>query len=256
MWLKRIVGISMIVTLIGMNAIILIGFFSPSKNSPDFSLSQATATATPPSVTLKADPAEVATGLFSVLSWQTSGQVDSCTASGDWSGAKPATGGESTGKLATDGVKTYVLTCKNSSGSREARATVTIKAGAVAVVPSSSGGTKTGTTTTQATVYCGGASPCYGPREIASHGSAGNCWGWNLDRVLNITGFDAGFHKGQSAVSSIEVSSICGKNIAPALAGSIGANEAPGHAHSNAAKVNAERNMMSYFVGYYDASKP
>ena len=212
MWLKRLVGLSMIITLIGMNAIVIVGFFSASKSDLSYSLSQAPAMPELPKITLKADPSEVQTGLFSILSWQTTGQVDSCIADGDWSGGKPANGGESTGKLSTDGTKSYILICKNAAGTVQAKVTVTVKQGATAVVPVSTG-IKTTTPTAAATVYCSGASPCYGPREVAAHGSAGNCWGWNIDRVLNITGFDASFHKGRSAVSTIETSSICGKNI-------------------------------------------
>lgn len=255
MWLKKLVGLSMLITLIGMNAIVLAGFFGPDKNKSDFGLSQTTVV--PPTVTLTADPTEITAGLFSALKWDVTGEVKSCTASGDWSGPKTAFGSESTGRLATEGTKTYTLVCENKAGkSQSVSATVTVKPAApVASTPSAPAPTSPGTTAKPAAVYCDGASPCYGPREVASHASAGNCWGYNAGRVINISGFDAGYHKGKSGIGSIEVSGVCGKDLAGSLGGSVSA-EGQTRNHNSTTKSNADRNMIPYFVGYYDANKP
>ena len=64
------------------------------------------------------------------LSW-TSSDADSCTASGDWSGAKSTSGSESTGSLGS--AKNYILECSGAGGS--ARDSVTVN------VQTSTGGT-------------------------------------------------------------------------------------------------------------------
>ena len=256
MWLKKLVGLSMLITLVGMNAIVLAGFFGPDKNKGNFALSQTSAT--PPTVTLTAEPAESSVGSFSALKWDATGDVTTCTASGDWSGTKTPFGSESTGRLTAEGTKTYTLICTNKAGqSQPATATIAVKpATAVATTPTqTSTTTPTTGSTPKAVVYCDGASPCYGPREVASHSGAGNCWGYNAGRVLNITGFDAAYHKGKSGISSIEVGGVCGKDLTGSLGGSVSADGQTRN-HNSATKSNADRNMIPYFVGYYDANKP
>jgi hypothetical protein len=64
-----------------------------------------------PTVTLSAAKNPVDYNSATTLTWTTA-NATSCTASGDWSGGKSATGGnESTGNLTT--AKTYTLTCSN-----------------------------------------------------------------------------------------------------------------------------------------------
>ncbi len=72
---------------------------------------------------------------------------------------------------------------------------------------------------------------------------------------MNITGFDAAYHKGKSGISSIEVGGVCGKDLAGSLGGSVSADGQTRN-HNSATKSNADRNMIPYFVGYYDANKP
>lgn len=261
MWLKRLVGISMIISLIGMNAIVLIGIFSPSKSS--FSLTQSVAPPVPPQVTIKASPTEVAAGLFSAITWDVSGEITGCTASGDWSGPKTQFGSESTGRLSSEGKKTYTLTCQNAGGSGSSSVSINVMPASTASAASASASSSSSSSSSSASspstpsqpVYCGGASPCYGPRDVASHSSAGNCWGWNGNRVMNITSFDSGYHKGKSAISSIEVSGVCGKDLASSLAGGVSAGGQTRN-HNASTKANADRNMIPYFVGYFDSSKP
>ena len=59
------------------------------------------------------------------LTWTVSGAT-SCTASGDWSGAKSATGGSEYVTPATAGTKTYTLSCTGTGGTTEASATITV----------------------------------------------------------------------------------------------------------------------------------
>ncbi len=269
MWLKKLVGLCMLITLLGMNAIVLAGFFGPDKSRADFGLSQITAM--PPTVTLTAEPTETTVGMFSALRWETTGNITSCTASGDWGGQKTPFGGESTGKLSSEGAKTYSLTCENKAGkSQPAIATVNVRPAPAIATPSPSkpapaqtANPTTPTTTTTPTqtapkpaiVYCGGATPCYSPREIAAHGRSGDCWGWNGDRVINITGFDTAYHLSKTGRGSIEVSGVCGKDLAPSLSGSVAVGGS-GQDHKATTKANADRNMIPYLVGYFDSSKP
>ncbi|MCX6764460.1 MAG: hypothetical protein NTU58_02010 [Candidatus Nealsonbacteria bacterium] len=70
-----------------------------------------------PTVDIKANnsdgPVTIAYNTSANLSW-TSGNANSCTASGDWSGSKSTSGSESTGNLTSS--KYYTITCSNSGG--------------------------------------------------------------------------------------------------------------------------------------------
>ncbi len=256
MWLRRLVGIVMILTCIGMNALVLVGFFTPTKVSTvGFAGATAAPTIPAPTVTMTAKPDAISANSFSAVSWSTSGTPDSCTASDAWSGPKTSFGAESTGRITTPGNYSYTLTCTGKGGS--AKASVVVAVGPAAAPPpaapkSNRGGSASSPT---ATSYCGGANPCYGPREIAAHGNSGNCWGWNGDRVINITGLDAGFHKAKSGISTVEISQICGKDLAPSLNGSVSAEGATRN-HNPTTKANTDSNEQPYFVGYFDSRKP
>lgn len=251
MWLRRLVAVVMISSLLGMNGLVLVGFFSPNKQPIVNLMSVSSAPIPPPpSVTITAKPDAITAGSFSAISWSTSGVVTGCTASGSWSGSKTANGAESTGRVATAGNYSYTLSCTNSGGSNKASAIIAVGA---AIAPPSPFVPKS-TTTVTASVFCGGSSPCYGPREVGQHAVSGNCWGWNADRVYNITQLDSGFHKAKSGIS-IEISQVCGKDLAPALSGSVSAGGATRN-HNPTTKSNADQNETPYFVGYFDANKP
>ncbi|MBP7760186.1 hypothetical protein KA093_00110 [Candidatus Saccharibacteria bacterium] len=83
---------------------------------------------TRPTVTLAANPSSIYTGDSSTLVWSVTNNPTSCTASGDWSGAKSTSGPAGTGALATAKTYTYTLTCQNSAGSGYATATVKVEA--------------------------------------------------------------------------------------------------------------------------------
>ncbi|MFA5939137.1 MAG: hypothetical protein WC809_07255, partial [Sinimarinibacterium sp.] len=70
-----------------------------------------------PTVNLTASPTAIATGGTSTLTWSTNSSATSCTASGNWSGAK-STGTSQTQTVspASSGTKTYTLTCFNDAG--------------------------------------------------------------------------------------------------------------------------------------------
>ncbi|MEX0934930.1 MAG: Ig-like domain-containing protein, partial [Candidatus Paceibacterota bacterium] len=69
----------------------------------------------PPSVSLSVSPSSVGYGDPSTLSWTASGEVDSCTATGDWSGSKSTSDSESTGSQYDD--SSYTLSCTGPGGS-------------------------------------------------------------------------------------------------------------------------------------------
>jgi hypothetical protein len=69
----------------------------------------------PPNVSLAVSPASVLTGQSATISWSATNSPTSCTASGSWSGAKSASGSQSTGILAV-GTYAYNLSCTNAAG--------------------------------------------------------------------------------------------------------------------------------------------
>jgi hypothetical protein len=79
-----------------------------------------------PTVTLSANPAQVAQGGTSVLTWS-SQNATSCTASGGWSGAKNPSGTEQTAALAQS--TTFSLACTGLGGTGNASTTVTVGGG-------------------------------------------------------------------------------------------------------------------------------
>ena len=84
-----------------------------------------------PFLSFGVQPNEIAPGKAARLSWA-SLNADSCTASGDWTGAQPASGTAETAALAAPA--TFTLTCTGRGGSVERRV-------AVNVVPTSTGST-------------------------------------------------------------------------------------------------------------------
>lgn len=106
----------------------------------------------------------------------------------------------------------------------------------------------------RSSIYCMGRNPCYGQTEVAKHTKKGDCWGWNKDIVIDITAFSKGYHLAKSGID-IEVSSVCGKNLAPALSGHVDIDGLTRN-HKPDTKNNQERNVVPYFIGYVDSSKP
>ena len=88
-----------------------------------------------PVVTLSASPISVTTGNSSNLTWSSTNTPTSCTASGDWTGAKNASGTMSTGALSTVKTYTYTLTCSNAGGSGSATTSVSVSSGVVVSKP-------------------------------------------------------------------------------------------------------------------------
>ena len=84
-----------------------------------------TVSATPPAptVSLRANPAQVAQGGTSTLTWSTT-NASSCTASGGWSGTKPTSGSQVTAALTQ--TTTFTLTCSGAGGSGSNNTTVTV----------------------------------------------------------------------------------------------------------------------------------
>jgi hypothetical protein len=80
--------------------------------------------ASPIAVTLSASPAGGNSPLSSTLTWTTTGTPTSCTASGDWSGSKTASGGSQAISSITTS-QSYTITC-SKTGATDAVATATI----------------------------------------------------------------------------------------------------------------------------------
>lgn len=76
-----------------------------------------------PTVTLAANPAQVAQGGTSTLTWSST-NATTCTASGGWSGSKATSGSQVTAALSQ--TTTYTLTCTGAGGSTSKDATVTV----------------------------------------------------------------------------------------------------------------------------------
>jgi len=94
-------------------------------------------------VTLSASPSTIDSGDAATLTWSSSGAA-TCSASGAWSGVKPANGSQSTGPLAAN--STYTLTCAGTMGQAEQSATVSVKPAAPTVSLSASPSTLAGGT--------------------------------------------------------------------------------------------------------------
>jgi hypothetical protein len=78
-----------------------------------------------PTVSLTADPARVASGGTTRLTWSSTNATQ-CTASGAWSGSKAATGNESTPALSSQ--STFNLECAGPGGTSNAQLVVTVNA--------------------------------------------------------------------------------------------------------------------------------
>ncbi|MCA9325823.1 hypothetical protein KDA23_07260 [Candidatus Saccharibacteria bacterium] len=249
MWLKRLVGVMMIVTCLSMITLAIVGVFSAEKRV-DVGFETSASQVVEPTVTLTAKPGTISVGGYSALTWTSGNNPETCTASGSWKGAKTQVGAESTGRVTKSGTKTYTLTCQNEAGKSVASVKIKVKKAS-----DSSGGSGAAAVSTAGKTYCNGRSQCYGRSDVAKHNSKGNCWGWNGDRVINISGFDLAFHVAQTGVSSIEVSQVCGHDLAPALNGSVSASGHAGQNHKATTKANNDSNEQPYFVGWFDGSK-
>src|ERR1035438_6412751 len=243
MWLRRLVGLVMIIVCIGMNALVVVGFFAPDKTKSAAIAAQQAASAPfvlAPQVTLTANPISTTAGNFSALTWTSTNDPTSCTASGSWVGLKTPVGAESTGRISIPGNYKYTITCTNSGGA--GTVSVTVAVGPANAPPPITHGSSSGSATSAAVAtYCGGRAPCLGPSEVAQHGSSGNCWGWLGDRVINVSAFDSGFHAARSGVSTIQLASICGKDLTSAVNGGVSTPEYPnGHAHKLGATSNTD----------------
>ncbi len=78
-----------------------------------------------PTLDLSADPASVAEGTNTTLTWS-SNSANSCMASGGWSGSKDLDGNQSVGPITS--AASFTLTCTGDGGSVEHTVTVTVRA--------------------------------------------------------------------------------------------------------------------------------
>lgn len=197
-----------------------------------------------PVVTLNINPKTVtaSSSATATLSWTATNSPTSCTAGGNWSGTRSASGTTSSfqvGPISSAGVYTYTLVCSNTAGTGPV-ASVSLTASAATAV------------------YCGGNTPCYGPSQLATHASASDCYGYNLDRVINVTTINANYHnKGRGNLLPSGYTGVCGNvNLLPFLNGTASIPSIGKHNHGSGSKNNTGNTIKTYFVGYYDAAKP
>jgi hypothetical protein len=88
-------------------------------------VSVATSPAVAPTVKISASPNVLASGGSSTLTWSAT-NATACSAGGAWSGAKAASGSQSTGVLTANA--NYTLTCTGTGGSAATSAAVTVTA--------------------------------------------------------------------------------------------------------------------------------
>lgn len=199
-----------------------------------------------PVVSISLTPNSITTGGTATIAWSATNSPSSCSAGGSWSGSKAASGSQTTGAITTAGSYTYSIGCTNSGGTASKSATLTV--------------------TNPAPVYCGGRTPCYGPSDLATRSSAGNCWGWNVDWVINITSYRPNHPGGIKSGSTSTLESptaVCNHNIHALLVGTAsipGYKDSGGsstHGHKSATNNNSAGTALAgYRVGYYDATKP
>jgi hypothetical protein len=101
----------------------LSGIHPDYRDVPTYAVIPYTDSGTTASVTLAANPASVAPGGSTTLSWS-GANVTGCTASGNWSGAKAVSGSETITNLTADA--TFTLSCSGSAGSASRSITVSI----------------------------------------------------------------------------------------------------------------------------------
>ncbi len=97
--------------------------------------------ASAPNIAISADPAEVAAGGQTTITWSTT-NADSCSASDGWSGGKATSGSETAGPINQD--TTFSLTCSGLGGSTTRSVTVRIGSGGGNPPPGGGGGGNSG----------------------------------------------------------------------------------------------------------------
>jgi hypothetical protein len=87
-----------------------------------------------PIVSIDSSPIAITSGSNATLTWSATNSPTSCTASGDWTGAKASSGTQSTGTLSTVKTYSYTLTCSNAGGSNSATTSVSVSSGGGGVI--------------------------------------------------------------------------------------------------------------------------
>lgn len=187
-----------------------------------------------PTITLSITPAVISSGASSTLQWSASDSPTSCNASGSWSGAKSASGTQSTGAKAT-GSYTYTLTCSNSGGTSNTSVTQTVNAPAIN--------------------YCDGLSPCYGVSQMAQHADQSTCWGYSTYKTGGSFARTYDLVKAYNGTSKHKQSNVgfwtkCGKDITNCINGDNGCGQrTQDHSSGDLSKYSSPN-------GYYDPRKP
>ena len=157
-----------------------------------FAFGTAVVKAAPPTVVITVSPGTVLSGTAATITWTTT-DATSCTASGDWSGAKALNGSESTGILTSE--KTYTLTCTGPEGTASAFTFVSVTANPAPTVtltatPSSvtSGGSSTLSWTSTSATTCTASGDWSGSKTVGSGTEVQNNLTSNKSYTITCTG--------------------------------------------------------------------
>jgi len=110
-----------VLVVVLVNLFALAGCGSGSGGGSSSAETAAADGASPPGISLTADPQVVASGETAWISWSTT-NADSCTASGAWSGAQPTSGSFRAGPLTA--TVSFTLSCSGPGGGSVARVAV------------------------------------------------------------------------------------------------------------------------------------
>lgn len=228
MMLKKIVAISLGSTLVFMTLLLIVGLFVPTSTLEKLNKKNDNNTQ---AVALDASGKPIAGATVKQNADGTSAIVDQ------------------SGKVVASATSSTTTTASPTTSTTVAKTTVAAATPKATPAPTPAP-TPTPPAPAPAPTYCGGKTQCYGRADLAAHSSTGNCWGYvtysGSSSVYNLTSF-APMHSGGSAV--VLTGSNCGKDISASL------NSSPNGKHSSVLK-NTQATLLSYRVGYYDASKP
>lgn len=187
-----------------------------------------------PVVSLSISPAVIQVGGSATLQWSSTNSPTSCSASGAWSGAKPASGSQNTGTMSA-GSFVYTISCANGGGTGTTSVTLTVNA--------------------PPTNYCGGLSPCIGVAQMSQHATQTDCWGYSsyrtggsYPRVYDLVKAYNGTSKHRQ--SNVGFWAKCGTDITNCLNGN--------NACGSKTLDHSTNYLLQYSspFGYYDPRKP
>lgn len=202
--IKFIVGASLSISMVGMAAVLLIGFVQMRKLdsstvvSESFTMADSVGVA--PVLTLSIDKSVIPPGSSATISWSINSDAapaPSCSSS--WSGDIATNGTDSVSP--GPGTYSYSVACSSLAGASVK--SVDLSVSSDSAVPVS----------TSQTPSCGSGGSC-STSEVAAHKSASDCWSIINGNVYAITStFLGSTHRSSLGGPSLSASKVCGKDI-------------------------------------------